>query len=43
MDTPQRIALLQQYSSEEYLGKFGKTKTSFSLPEDKRQELLEAL
>jgi hypothetical protein len=43
MDTPQRIDILQQYSSEEYLKQFGENKASFSLPEDKRQELLEAL
>jgi hypothetical protein len=43
MDTQKRIEILEQYSSEEYLKQFGENKTSFSLPEDKRQELLEAL
>jgi hypothetical protein len=43
MDTQQRIEILQQYGSDGYLQQFGNDKTSFCLPEEKKQELLEAL
>lgn len=43
MDTQKRIEILQQYSSEEYLQQFGENKSSFSLPDKNKQELLEAL